>query len=262
MNRVHAPALLPPPPLARHGERWALFLDVDGTLLDFALRPELVRAGWPLLEHLRVVNARLDGALALVSGRAVGDLEKLFAPLRLNLVGLHGLERHLLGADYQRSWHADPARLESLYADAERIAAQLPGVRVERKGPCVALHCREAPLRMPELAEAAQALAARIPDYTLLRGYEVCEIKPAQADKGVAVAELMRQAPFAGRRPVYLGDDHTDEPALRAVRELDGMAVTVGARMSTSATHALPYPHAVRLWLGELARDPSRQGAS
>lgn len=263
MSSAYQMPMLPSPPAApQDGERWALLLDVDGTLLDFALRPELVRVELPLVEHLRMLQVRLDGALALVSGRVVTDLERLFAPLSLNYVGLHGLERKLPGARTEHFWNSNPAQIQRLYAEAERAAARLPGVHVERKGPCVALHCREAPRQMPAMLEAAQAIATRFDGYGLLRGYEVCEIKPARADKGMAVDALMRRAPFAGRRMVYLGDDHTDEPALQVARENNGLAIAVGARVSESATHALAYPQAVRSWLAELVRTMDRLGAS
>ncbi|MCK9367670.1 MAG: trehalose-phosphatase [Metallibacterium scheffleri] len=252
--------LLPPPPLPTPGERWALFLDVDGTLLDFALRPDLVRVEWPLNGHLRELHRALHGALALVSGREVADLQRLFAPLQISLVGLHGLEQSLVGSSYQRLWHQRSEQIARLRADADAIAARLPGVHVEHKGPCVALHCREAPSRMAEMSAAAQMLAEQLPGYTTLRGYEVCEIKPAQADKGMAVAALLEREPFAACRPVYLGDDHTDEPALRVVRERGGLAVAVGGRVSGAATHVLPYPHAVRQWLAQLAQDLHAQG--
>lgn len=263
MSPAYQVPLLPsPPPAPQAGERWALLLDVDGTLLDFALRPDMVRVELPLVEHLRLLHRELDGALALVSGRGVTDLERLFAPLDLNYIGLHGLERKLRGMEIEHFWDDEPERIRHLYEEAERAATRLPGVHVERKGPCVALHCREAPRQMPAMLEAAQVLAERFEGYGLLRGYEVCEIKPAQADKGMAVAALMRRSPFAGRRMVYLGDDHTDEPALQVARESDGLAIAVGARVSQSATHALAYPQAVRSWLADLVRTMERQGAS
>ncbi len=252
--------LLPGPPMPAPGERWALFLDVDGTLLDFALRPELVRVEWALTGHLRELQRALDDAVVLVSGREVADLQRLFAPLQISRVGLHGLEQHLVGSAYQRAWRERPEQIARLGADADAIAARMPGVHVERKGPCVALHCREAPSRMAEVSAAAQLLAERMPGYVTLRGYEVCEIKPAQADKGMAVAALLEHEPFVARRPVYLGDDHTDESALRVVRERGGLAVAVGGRVSAAATHALPYPHAVRQWLARLAQDLHAQG--
>ncbi len=249
-----------PPAHAAPGERWALLLDVDGTLLDFALRPELVHVDAPLLNHLGVLQSALDGAVALVSGRRVTDLSRLFAPLAIERVGLHGLERGGADGAYRALWQEDRALTASLYAATADIAARLPGVHVEHKGPAVALHCRAAPRQMPAMRSAAAALAARLPGYALLEGYEVCELKPALADKGMAVRALLGAAPFAGRMPVYLGDDHTDAPALAAARELGGLAIAVGTRVAPVATHLLPCPAAVRGWLGALARYSTLQG--
>lgn len=255
MSVVSTASLLPAPPTwPSPGERWALLLDVDGTLLDFALRPELVRVDAPLQLHLRRLAQSLEGALALISGRRVEDLARLFAPLAIERIGLHGLERLHADGRYERLWQEDAEPTERLYAAAADIAARLPGVRVEHKGPAVALHCREAPLQMTAVRVAADALVATLPGYCLLEGYEVCELKPALADKAMAARALLHEPPFSGRRPVYIGDDHTDAPALAAVRAAGGIAVAVGARVACEATHMLPYPAAVRAWLAQLAR--------
>ena len=251
---------LGPPSLPAPGERWALMLDVDGTLLDFALRPELVRVDTLLHMHLGWLAGALDGALALVSGRRTSDLARLFAPLPLEYVGLHGLEHLHADGRHEQLWQEDAEQTRRLHGAAERVAADLRGVRVEYKGPSVALHCREAPAQMGPMRVAASALAASLPGYVLLEGYEVCELKPALADKGVAVRALMREPAFAGRRPVYVGDDHTDTPALKAVRDAGGIAVAVGSRVAGSATHVLACPGAVRAWLAELARPGPRTG--
>lgn len=238
---------LPPPPLPAAGERWALFLDVDGTLLGFRDDPAAVTAPPPLRGLLERLQQRLDGALALVSGRSVDDLARLFGA-GWTMAGLHGLERR--GADGRRHDVAvEPARVEHLRREAAALAERLEAVQLEDKGIAVAFHCRRAPHRYEAMRAAAAALVARLDGYELQAGDLVAEIKPAGMDKGAAVRDLLAAPPFAGRMPVYLGDDLTDEHGFAAAREVGGLAVRVGHRTPTAATFTLPSPAAVQAWL-------------
>lgn len=248
-------ATLPPPPLPVAGERWALFLDVDGTLLDFADDPRAVVADAPLRRLLQELHDALDGALALVSGRTLAELDRLFAYPAWALVGLHGLDVRLADRSCRRFEVAatDQARMRDA---VQALAAGFAGVRVESKGSTVALHCRRVPGQFPALLAAAGTVADGLPGYEVQPGNLVVEFKPAGMDKGRAVGELLRTAPFAGRRPVYVGDDLTDEHAFADVNDAGGLSVRVGLREPTAARHTLADPAAVERWLrGVLARE-------
>lgn len=243
---VSAP--LPAPPLPRPDQHWALFLDVDGCLLDFADDPAAVSVQPVLRALLQALHAGLDGALALVSGRRVDDLDRLFGAPPWALAGLHGYElRHSDGR--HREISVAPADQARMRAAVQALAAQLDGVQLEDKRYAMALHCRRAPGRLPALREAAAAVAATLPGYELQPGNLVMEFKPAGMDKGRVVEELMRQPPFAGRTPVYLGDDLTDEHAFDAVNRAGGVSVRVGSREPSHARFTLPSPAAVHAWL-------------
>ena len=233
----------PPPPALN--DDCALFLDVDGTLLEFAPQPHL--AGLPdgALETIERLSDRLRGALALVSGRSLAQIDRLFAPLQLPAAGLHGQE--FRGAP--ASPHTASAALDAFKREALALAGRHPGVLVEDKGGTIALHWRNAPHSAGALRDLAQAHAARLPDYRLQPGDHVVEIVPADVDKGRALRALLAHPPFRGRRPVFVGDDLTDEYGFAAANELGGWSVLVGAREPSHASHALPDPRAVHAWL-------------
>lgn len=252
---IHPPVLepspgatLPSPPLPAAGERWALFLDVDGTLLEFADDPRAVTADSPLIALLQKLHAVLDGALALVSGRTLPELDRVFGNPAWTLVGLHGLD--LRRADgSRRQFPVAAADQQGMRAAVQELARAFPGVHREAKGVAAALHCRRAPEQFPRLLVAARDVARGLPGYELQPGNLVVEFKPSGTDKGRAVAELLHKAPFAGRRPVYLGDDLTDERAFALVNGADGISVRVGWREPSAARYMLPGPQAVQEWL-------------
>jgi trehalose 6-phosphate phosphatase len=249
---------LPAPPLPRPGQRWALFLDVDGCLLEFADDPAAVFVSPRLRTLLQALHDRLDGALALVSGRGVKDLDRLFDTPAWALAGLHGYELRY-GDGRHRELTADPADQARMRAAVQALADRLDGVQLEDKQHAMALHCRRDPDRLPALRAAAEAVAADLPGYELQPGNLVMEFKPTGMDKGRAVDELMQQPPFAGRTPVYLGDDLTDEHAFDAVNRAGGMSVRVGQREPSHARFTLPSPAAVQAWL-ERVRDAPGHG--
>ena len=242
---------LPPPPPP--SPDWALFLDVDGSILDFAATPDAVHVPDGLVDALGRLSDALGGALALVSGRPLEQLDALFAPLRLPGAGLHGLQVRDDASPGAAAIDAPPA-LAQLAAQAHAIAAQYPGALVEDKGCTLALHWRNA----PEAAPAFHALAANalelLPHYRPQPGQQVLELRPDGFDKGGAIRHLMQRAPFAGRCPVFVGDDLTDEHGFIAVNALSGLSVIVGDRRPTDATHRLTAPQALRDWLHAAAR--------
>jgi trehalose 6-phosphate phosphatase len=251
---------LPPPPLPDAPARWAIFLDVDGTLLDFADDPLAVQPGATLLALLHALRQTLGGALALVSGRELTDLDRLFAASHWAAAGLHGLQlRHSDGSC--RHFTVDPAQQAHMRDAARALAARFDGVQVEDKHAAVALHCRRAPAQLPALHEAAIALMTQLPGYELQPGNLVLEFKPSGMDKGRALLELLQRAPFAGRQPVYLGDDLTDEHAFASVNARHGLSVRIGAREPSLATFTLAGPVAAEAWLTRVL-DAFTHGAS
>ena len=226
----------------------ALFLDVDGTLLPIAARPQDVRVDSALRALLTRLHGALDGALALVSGRSIGEIDQLFEPLVLPLAGQHGYERR----DAQRRLHLEPCLgcpLDEAVAELIQLASRHAGLLVEQKGASVALHFRLAP-HLAELARSRmEGLAEHLtPDYALMAGKMVYELKPAHTDKGSAIRAFMREPPFAGRLPVFLGDDVTDEYGFVAVQALGGETIKIGPG-ATSARWRLAGAAEVRGWL-------------
>lgn len=236
-----------PPALASLGA-CALLLDVDGTLLAFESDPASVVAPPALVRRLQDLQQGLDGALAIVSGRALHALDRIFHPLQLDACGSHGVEQRLRGVVTQID--ADLSWMGAVGARAEALAAQWPGARVEHKPHGLALHWRGA----PGAENAMQALAADVAhefrDIALHPGQCVVDLLPRGVDKGTAIAALLRHPPYAGRVPVFVGDDVGDEPGFAVVDAMGGCSVLVGARAGSGARYALPSPAAVRDWLG------------
>jgi trehalose 6-phosphate phosphatase len=244
---------VPQDPVDLH--RIAILLDVDGTILDIAPTPRSVEVPSSLRQVLVALRERLNGALALVSGRPLADLDEIFAPLRLPAIGGHGAELRTLPdetAVERIAASLDPGLAEALKA----IAARHAGVLVEDKGYSVALHYRQAPTQGPgvarEVRRACEAMAGH--SVELLHGKAVIEIKSAGFNKGTAVRSLMKLPPFRGRMPIFIGDDKTDEDAFAVMPEFNGRAVSVGRRVA-GVGDRFETPAAVRQWLERLAAD-------
>lgn len=252
------PAPLPPPPAI--ADDWALFLDVDGTLLEFADTPAGVEVPAGLVEVLEALQRRLGGALALVSGRRLAQLDALFAPLRLPAAGLHGLERR--HADNHVDPPTPPTLLSILQRKAELVAMQYPGALVEDKASTLALHWRGNPGAEQPLRELADAALPWLHDYRLQSGDGVVELRPVGTDKGDAIAALLDEAPFAGRVPVFAGDDLTDEHGFEVVDQHRGLAILVGDRAPSRARHRLADPAAVLAWLAAAVPAPASRSAT
>lgn len=242
---------LPQPPAPGTDSGWALFLDIDGTLLDFAQEPDDVSVSAQLQHDLHRIHDRLQGAVALLSGRPLAQLDSLFAWHMRAAAGLHGDE--LRTSDAREFSTGDNSVLVRVRKQATSLAAGASGIRLEDKQRALALHYRGVP--------GAQATAERIAatllqqagnDYTLQRGNDVIELKRAGVDKGRALDALMSQPPFLGRTPWMLGDDLSDEHAFRAVNAGGGVSVVVGPRRPTEARFELADPVAARAWLHAL----------
>ena len=249
---------LQPPPLPGAGESWALFLDIDGTLVGFEDDPARVAIGEPLQRVVQRLQSRLGGALGILSGRGLAEIDALFEPLRFPAGAMHGHE--LRDASGLLSLLAPPTEVAAQVGEqAREKAAALAGVTLESKGGIAfALHFRRAPEQAQAAAEAAESIAdASGGAYQVQHGDCVAELKPVGADKGAALRYLMEQPPFLGRRPVMVGDDLTDELAFAVAQRLDGFGVVVGARRPTVARYHLSGPAVVHEWLGRLAESAS-----
>ncbi|MFO0449824.1 MAG: trehalose-phosphatase [Pseudomonadota bacterium] len=229
-------------PRPRHD--WALFLDVDGTLLEFVDDPGAVRAGSGLVDVLDALARALDGALALVSGRSLAQLDRVFPDLSVSAAGLHGLERRG-AAGVESSAVALPSHVRAALRD---LASRHPALRIEDKGAAIAVHWREAPALEPAATATLRRLADALgPGWQLQPGACVLELKPALRTKADAVRAFLAEPPFVGRRPVYVGDDLTDLDGFATVEALGGDAIAVGPRVA--ARWSLPDPASVRDWL-------------
>ena len=229
---------------------WALFLDVDGTLLDIAERPDQVDAHQIDRELVEGLRRAARGALALISGRSLAQLDRMFAPLTLPAAGQHGYERR----DVQGRRHRHRFPVETLAPAKQALlefAGRHPGLVLEDKGASLALHYRLAPQLEQAALEALRRASAPLGGAVQTQGGKmVWELKPAGADKGLAIDEFMREPPFAGRTPVFLGDDVTDEYGFRVVNRLGGHSIKVGPG-DTQARWRLANPAAARTWLRE-----------
>ncbi|MEI5667661.1 trehalose-phosphatase [Bosea sp. CCNWLW174] len=245
MSQMLSPGVAEPPAKAvAVSGQIALFLDFDGTLVEIAPSPEDVRIDRRLPEALDALRQRLGGALALVSGRPVALLDKMMAPYRFDAAGLHGAQIRLGSEDAPV---AAPA--EALHAALRamvRFANSNVGVIIEDKRQSIALHWRLAPALADEALALMEGLAAEIgPTMRLQRGKAVAELVPASASKGGAITWLMQQDAYAGRTPVFVGDDVTDEDGFAAVNAASGLSIRIGDGQ-TCARHRLASPTALR----------------
>jgi len=236
------------PPLAPD---WCLFLDIDGTLLEHRDRPDDVVVDAALRTLIGRLSQSLDGAVALISGRSIEDVERLFAPLGIPIAGLHGVEHRDVDGVVQR--HAmDEGALGSARAHLEQVAAQNPGLFFEDKGLSLALHYRKAPRSAPTAEAAIRAVARDLGiRFEIQPGKMVWEVKPSGYDKGTAIDEYLAEPPFLGRTPVFLGDDLTDEVGFELVNQQGGHSIKIGPGR-TRAHWRLADARAVRGFLAAL----------
>jgi len=223
----------------------ALFLDFDGTLVDLAPQPEAVIVPSALVATLGALNTYLGGALALISGRPIEQIDGFLKPLLLPVAGVHGAERRSASGEMTLlSTHP----LQLVEDAALELAARHPALRVENKRGSVALHYRQAPELEALCLDTMQAAVEESPGLTLLRGKMVAEAKPGGASKGHAIEAFLQEPPFVGRTPVFVGDDCTDEVGFSTVQRLRGLGVKVGEGASV-AWQRLESPAALRYQL-------------
>jgi trehalose 6-phosphate phosphatase len=229
----------------------AIFFDVDGTLLDLKPRPDDVVADEALRQLLLTIQRKNGGAVALVSGRAITDLDRIFAPLVLPAAGLHGADMRF--PDGTRI-SARPDIMDHARPGVGRFVAEHPGLMLEDKGATLAVHFRE----RPDLASDVLTFMKRFgpgDEIAVQEGKFVVELKPVAFDKGTAIAAMLRHTPFLHRHPVFYGDDLTDEAGFSYVNTAGGLSVRIGERdVPTEARMHLPSPAVLREHLTELTR--------
>ncbi|WP_299307749.1 trehalose-phosphatase [uncultured Croceicoccus sp.] len=241
--------LPPPPPIDFYGD--ALFLDFDGTLVELADRPDGVVVGEPLITLLHALSDRLDGRLALVSGRDIATLDG-FGMDGLAIAGSHGAEWRL--ADGTLSETARPPGMDDARGQFERFADTHDGVLFEDKPLGAALHYRLSPEWGDECVALAENLAQSY-GFHVQHGHEMVELRRAGVDKGVAISDILERAPFAGHRPIFLGDDVTDEAGFEQVTRSGGHGVLIGTMRATAANFRLPDVNSVNEWLDRSLRN-------
>jgi trehalose 6-phosphate phosphatase len=230
--------------------RWAWFLDLDGTLIEIAPRPDAVSVSARTLATVHSLVRATGGAVALISGRNIDVLDRLFSPLRLPCAGVHGLERRDSGGRLHRVSGPSPA-LEVVRAEFAAFAATHPGVLIEDKGVSVALHFRKAPRAADAAVALGRDIAQRFREALVLQpGKMVIELRMPGADKGLAIAAFMRELPFDGRVPVFVGDDASDEAGFVEVNRRGGHSIRIGdGTAPTGAIWRVPSVAALLDWL-------------
>ena len=229
---------------------WSYFFDLDGTLVELAPLPSGVHGDAELRLLISALAAATGGAVAVITGRAIADIDRIFPDTRLPVAGQHGVERRTHGGALRR--HLFPVELlDEARRELQVVVARHAGLLLEDKGLSLALHYRQ----VPQLASYAHRVMRRVQEqvgsaFCVQMGKRVVELKPAGRDKGVAIREFMDEVPFAGRRPVFIGDDVTDEHGFEVVNAYGGLSIKVG-RGPTRARRQLASVRAVRSWLSQ-----------
>lgn len=230
-------------------ERYAIFLDFDGTIVEIEQHPEAVRMEASTVELLRALRERLRGALAIISGREIAVVDRFLRPLRLPVAGVHGLQRRdAYGELHTRAtFDLNPTiiMLEKRFADA-------PGVVIEPKRGAIAVHYRLRPELERECRAAVEQIVENNPKLRLLRGKMVWEIAQAGSDKGGAISAFLSEPPFKGRIPLFAGDDVTDEAGFLVVNARGGVSIKIGDGKS-AAKYSAANVRELKNWLGAFA---------
>jgi len=239
---------------------WALFADIDGTLLDMAPTPDAAVVPPGLVQTLTRLTMNFGGAFALITGRRVCDVDRFFAPLRLAVSGVHGTEvrTHPGGKTQMLAVPVPPILLQAVHS----IARLSPGILVEEKGAGVAVHYRKAPRMRSTIELELEHIVRRWEDFALRSGRMVLDLVPKSHSKGTGLRSLMQLPVFTARRPIMIGDDHADEPAMREAQRLGGVGLKVAGEHFSRASADFDSAASVRSWLADLASQPRLAGHS
>jgi trehalose 6-phosphate phosphatase len=250
MHDIPAPATTRLDGLLARADEWALFVDIDGTLLDMAPAPDAVRVPPHLVGTLDRLGHTFNGAMALITGRRIADADRFFAPLKLPASGIHGAEARGARGDAAIPL-AEPVPA-LLTAAVQAVARELPGVLVEDKGSGLAVHYRNAPEARAALERELRRTVMTWECFAVRSGRKVLDVVPKAHTKGTGLAWLMGLPAFQGRRPVMIGDDHGDEPAIEAAESLGGFGLTVAGEHFSADGADFESPAGVRAWLASL----------
>ncbi|MFN0218836.1 MAG: trehalose-phosphatase [Hyphomicrobium sp.] len=239
------------PPLPSDLQKFAFFVDIDGTLADIAVAPHLARVPLETRQALSTIFERSSGALAIVSGRQLADIDRLLGMTELPAAGIHGAQLRLATGHLQ-TVDARPSDFDVIDRTLQAHLAQFPDIMIERKPLSIAVHYRAAPDLGVFVKDLADTLLAQHPRLKVVSGKMIVEMLPATADKGSAVSRLMSEEPFRGRIPVFAGDDITDEDAFNVINGLQGLSVKIGPGLSV-ARYGFDDSNGFRNWLAEIA---------
>lgn len=238
-----------PENIVANARNWALFIDIDGTLLDMAPTPDAVRVPPGLVHTLTRLKTSFNGAVALITGRRVADADRFFAPLQPIALGVHGAEARTEPRG-STAMLADPVPRDLTRA-VHDVARALPGILVEDKGVGLAVHYRHAPEARPALEAELKRLVSRWEGFAVRPGRRVLDVAHKAHSKGTGLVRLMALPCFRGRRPLMIGDDHGDEPALRAAERMGGIGLKVAGEHFRDGAD-FDGPASVRAWLSGL----------
>jgi trehalose 6-phosphate phosphatase len=229
---------------------WAWFFDIDGTLVEIASLPSGIIVHDELLRAIAGLHVLTGGAVSLITGRAISDVDRIFDMPEISIAGQHGLEVRVAGGDIT-SHRVPEEALRPLRDELSSAIARSPGLVAEFKGMSIALHYRMAPALASYSHRLLRALGERyVPEFVIQKGKRVVELKPPGPDKGEVIRKLMMTEPFVGRIPVFVGDDLTDEAGFAVVNELSGHSIKVGPG-PTCARFRLRTVGQVRQWLSQ-----------
>jgi trehalose 6-phosphate phosphatase len=251
MQDLKTTLLTDPDSFRSNADRWALFIDIDGTLLEMAPTPDAVIVPPNLIGMLGALSQSLGGALALSTGRSVAEADRILAPLTLITSGVHGTEVRAAAAG-ETTMLVQPSSA-GLLKEILDVASVSPDIVVEKKGAGIAVHYRKAPELRPYLEEALGKIASRRETIILRPGRRVLEVLPKGYSKGTGLASLMRIAPFKGRLPIMIGDDYGDESALAMATELGGLGLRVAGEYFPPERADFTGVIATRTWLARIA---------
>ncbi|UDG79547.1 trehalose-phosphatase [Candidatus Steffania adelgidicola] len=230
----------------------ACFFDVDGTLAKIKMRPEWVMIPKDIKQALCTLSVITNGALALISGRPIVELDNLSAPLCGPVAGIHGAERR----DAQGKLHYVilPMNIKTvLRQELKKSVSVFSGCHMEDKGEAFALHYRQGKNYHKQMLAIAEEQVKRYPELALQLGKYVVELKPASVNKGVAISNFMQETPFIGRIPLFIGDDLTDEAGFKEINRLQGITIKVGPGNTVARYHLNDVEH-VHKWILSIAK--------